>query len=81
MEEGRPVKITPGSDSQLDRKVYAAIAKSLIEFGYSGITPEMIAEVHAAYKEGKRGVDLPHGIIGVFAEHQIEDAIEKGFLK
>lgn len=55
---------------------YRLIAKSLRDFGYKDCTPKMIAEVHEAYKEGKREGDLPHGIIGRFAQRQIAEAEE-----
>lgn len=56
--------------------VYEAIARSLREFGYPDVTPEMIDEIHTAYREGKRDADLPYGIVGQFAQSQIEEAGE-----
>ena len=50
---------------------YEAVAKSLVEFGYPDVTSKMIQEIHEAMKEGKTEDDLPHGIIGRFAEKQI----------
>ena len=51
-------------------KVHSAIARSLREFGYSDVTPEMIAEVDAAMKSGD---PLPHGIVGLFAQKQLRE--------
>lgn len=56
---------------------FEAVAKSLREFGYPDATASMIAEVYAAMKEGKTGMDLPHGIVGMFAERQIEEVREE----
>jgi len=49
------------------------IAKALREFGYPDCTAEMVGDVYDAYKTGKRFPDLPHGIIGGFAESQIKE--------
>ena len=52
------------------------IAKALQEFGYSSVTPEQCAEVLTAFLEGKRGRDLPHGVIGMFVERQLNEVEE-----
>lgn len=65
----------------MSTEVYTAIARNLREFGYSDVTWKMVEEVHEAMKQGKRKFDLPHGIIGPFAENQINDAIDQGLLK
>ena len=57
----------------MNAEIYRAIAKSLREFGYSDVTGEMIAEVHAAMKLGD---PLPHGIIGMFAQKQLRECEE-----
>ena len=49
------------------------IARSLHEFGYPDTTGPMIEEVLTAWMDGKRGEELPHGIIGRFAERQIAE--------
>lgn len=49
---------------------YEAVTKSLVEFGYPDTTPAMVREIHEAMKAGK---EIPHGIIGRFAEGQIKD--------
>jgi hypothetical protein len=50
---------------------YRAIARNLRDFGYPDVTPSMIQDTHAALMDGE---DLPHGIIGMFAEGQLRDA-------
>lgn len=50
-----------------------AIAKSLRDFGYPDVTGPMIREVYDAWVAGKRDDELPHGIVGRFAESQIEE--------
>jgi len=53
-----------------------AIAKSLRDFGYRDATAVMIREVYDAWISGKRASDLPHGIVGMFAEQQIAEHAE-----
>lgn len=67
--------VASGDKSQL---VFNAIAKSLVEFGYQGITASMIEDVWNAMKKGEE--KLPHGVIGAFAESQLNDACEMGLL-
>lgn len=50
-----------------------AVALSLREFGYRDTTRDMIRDVLDAYKSGKREADLPHGVVGRFAESQIAE--------
>lgn len=52
------------------------VAHSLREFGYPDVTAQMTQDILAAWLTGKRGVDLPHGIIGMMAEAQFDD-VEK----
>lgn len=73
--------MTATKQKSMDDRVYKAIARSLVEFGYPDVTPAMIADVRVAYDCGRRGVDLPHNVIGMFAECQIEEAYEHGLLK
>jgi len=61
-------------------QVYPAIAKSLVEFGYPDVTAEMIREIHLAKIDGKSGDDLPHGVIGMFAESQLDEAVKMKLL-
>jgi hypothetical protein len=51
--------------------IYIAIARNLREFGYSGVSANMVAEVHAAMRSGD---PLPHGVVGMFAKSQIEES-------
>ena len=53
----------------LREKGFEAIAASLVDFGYSDCTGEMISDIHAAMVEGKE--EIPHGIIGNFAADQL----------
>lgn len=62
----------------MSETIYAAVAKSLVEFGYPDVTGAMVAEVHAAMKAGE---ELPHGIVGMFAEGQLRDLEEAGAFK
>jgi hypothetical protein len=50
-----------------------AVARNLREFGYSDVTAAMIRHVYDAWLSGNRYPDLPHGIIGGFAEKQFEE--------
>lgn len=52
------------------------IGKSLREFGYPDASDDKMAEIYDAYKSGSRGEDLPHGILGRFAEKQLEEVQE-----
>lgn len=54
------------------KKAYAAIARSLVDFGYPGITAAMIEECHKGWLDGKTGMEIPHGIIGMFASKEFE---------
>lgn len=64
--------------ADLEMKVYEAIAKSLREYGYPDVTAAMVEEIHEA-KRAEEAV-LPHGIVGMFADSQLDDAIERGLL-
>ncbi len=59
--------------------VYKAIAANLKDFGYDDVTPLMIQDVHGAINAGDEM--LPHGVIGMFAKNQIEQAKTQGFLR
>lgn len=59
------------------RTAYQSIANNLIDFGYAGVTADMIADTHAAMKDGKKGKELPHGIIGMMAESQLAEHADK----
>ena len=56
---------------------YEAIARSLREFGYPDAECGMIRDTHEAMVAGKE--EMPHGIIGMFAQRELEenDWIEK----
>lgn len=54
------------------------VAKSLREFGYPDASTEMVKECLDAWLDGKRDLDLPHGIIGAFASRQFDEAEEGG---
>lgn len=47
-----------------------AVAKSLRDFGYPDADAQKMREVFDAWKDGK---ELPHGILGMFAERQFEE--------
>lgn len=52
-----------------------AVANSLREFGYPGCTSDMVADTYVAMKRGDE--IMPHGIIGMFAQRQIEEVGDK----
>lgn len=54
------------------KRAYEAVAKGLREFGYPDVTAAMIQEAHAAWLAGKTAGQLPHGVIGQFAERDFE---------
>lgn len=60
------------------KEVAEAISSRLVDFGYPDCSPEKVDEILSAYIEGKRGVELPHGILGRFAESQLEDLQKAG---
>lgn len=60
------------------KRLKQSVAKSLQDFGYRSVTPAMIGEIYTAYRAGKREHDLPHGIIGMFAERQFSEAFDAG---
>ena len=49
-----------------------AAARNLRVFGYPDATAAMMREVYAAWLAGKRGRELPHGVLGMMAEDQFE---------
>jgi hypothetical protein len=53
-----------------------AVARNLREFGYPDVTAVMIRDIYDAWLMGKRYPDLPHGIIGGFAERHMETLAE-----
>lgn len=55
-----------------------AMAKSMREFGYPDVTVEMAGEILDAYVKGTRGSELPHGIVGMMLESQIQELEERG---
>ena len=57
-------------------QVCRSFAKSMREFGYPDCDEEMASEIYDAYKDGKRDNELPHGVIGMFAERQFEELEE-----
>lgn len=54
---------------------FEAVARSLREFGYPDATAQMVSDTYSAMKKGD--ADMPHGIIGMFAERQIDEVREK----
>jgi hypothetical protein len=54
-----------------------AVARSLREFGYPDVTAAMIREIYDAWEAGRRFPDLPHSVIGGFAERQFEEVADK----
>lgn len=59
-------------------EVTEAVSKALVDFGYPDCSPEKVDEILTAYVDGKRGGELPHGILGRFAESQLEDLEQAG---
>jgi len=49
------------------------VAKGLQDWGYPETTTAMVREILDAWLAGKRGDDLPHGVIGAFAESQFNE--------
>lgn len=43
------------------------------EFGYPGVTDDMIREIHEAYQKGD---PLPHGVIGAFVKRDLDEYYE-----
>jgi hypothetical protein len=60
------------------REIVKSVSSGLIEFGYPDAKPPMITAILDAYLAGKRGSDLPHGVVGRFAERQFEQLEEAG---
>lgn len=54
----------------------AKVAKSLREFGYPSVTTAMIVECLDAWIDGKRDLELPHGVVGAFASRQFDEVEE-----
>lgn len=59
------------------QKVAASLSRQMVEFGYPDCTPEMMAEVYEAYIEGKRGSDLPHDVLGMMVESQLNELADR----
>jgi hypothetical protein len=57
------------------KKLCQSIANSLVEFGYPDVTGPMIEECWDAYEAGKD--ELPHGVVGMFAERQLDEVSER----
>lgn len=53
---------------------YEAVARSLREFGYPDCQASMVRETHEAMIRGDE--TMPHGIIGMFAKRQMDEAVE-----
>lgn len=58
------------------KQCFDAVANSLVEFGYPGVTGNMIGEVWEAMLLGD---ELPHDIVGAFAERQLSE--HKSFIE
>lgn len=58
------------------------LTRALREFGYPELQNETVKRVLDAFIEGKRGKDLPEGVIGVFVGGQLDaiEAVEPGGL-
>ena len=54
------------------------IAKSLRDFGYPDVNASMVEEVVRAWNRREPGdkTPLPHGVIGMFVERQIDEVEE-----
>jgi hypothetical protein len=53
----------------------AAIGASLREFGYPTVTTQDIVDCWEAYERGDK--DMPHDVVGMFAERQLAEIAEK----
>lgn len=49
------------------------VARDLRTFGYPDVKHGMISEILDAWLAGKRGSELPHGVIGMMAGRQFND--------
>lgn len=59
-------------------RVAELVAKDLRAFGYPDATEQMVVDVWRDMQAGKTGHDLPHGVIGLFVESQINEAVRYG---
>lgn len=50
------------------------VARDLRKFGYPDVTGAMVREVLDAWLAGASETDLPHGVVGMFAARQFDDA-------
>lgn len=55
-----------------DDTIYAAIARSLREFGYADVTTQMVKETDKARQAGLPKSE-PHGIVSMFANSQLDE--------
>ena len=55
----------------IGEKEHQACAANLVEFGYPGVTEDMIREIDEARRNGES--TMPHGIIGMFARKMLQD--------
>lgn len=53
-------------------EVVRSVSRGLIDFGYPDADETMISEILDSWLAGKRFPDLPHGVIGAFAEDQFK---------
>lgn len=63
----------------VEGQTYEAIARNLREFGYPDTTAGQIRETHEAMLRGD--MEMPHGIISMFAESQLRNAQERGLIR
>lgn len=52
------------------------MVRGLKEFGYPNVTAEQLKEALEAWLAGKRGHDLPHGVIGYVAGRNFDELEE-----
>lgn len=52
---------------------FEAVAKSLREFGYPQTTADMVSKCWDAMAEGKKDLEMPHGVVGAFAYSQLNE--------
>jgi hypothetical protein len=52
---------------------FEAQARSLREFGYPGVTAEMVSAAHADWKTGKASAGEPADVIARFCESAFEE--------
>jgi hypothetical protein len=53
------------------------LTDELRKFGFPSVTETMVGEIFEVWCDGARGLNLPHGLIGMFAGRQLDDVEAK----